>query len=196
MVNSIAVRKREVTRAKRCVVGAARMGILFLTALLLTLRAQADVPREVGAFQLLLSGEDGGRSVGPLATHLDITIVGPTANVRLIQHFKNPTDEWINATYAMPLPSHAAVHGWIMTNHGRRIVGVVAEREEAKARFEAAVEEGRTAGMLSAPHAGVHTVELANIAPQSEVVLEVELSMLAELGLGAVISPFGRVILV
>ncbi|MBX2798608.1 MAG: VIT and VWA domain-containing protein [Myxococcales bacterium] len=98
------------------------------------------------------------------------------ASVQLTQRFVNPHAEPLAATYQLPLPADGAVVGFSFVIDGRRVVGRVEKRADARAAFERALVEGRTAGLLEQERSSVFTQELANLLPGAhvEVTLEVE----------------------
>ncbi|HEX4994741.1 MAG TPA: VIT domain-containing protein [Methylomirabilota bacterium] len=72
----------------------------------------------------------------------------------------------------MPLPAEAAVSGYAFRIGARRIVGEVDRIAAARERFEEALLEGRTAGLLEQDRSSLFTQELGNIPPGMEVVAE------------------------
>ncbi len=69
--------------------------------------------------------------------------------VKLTQTFGNDTQTPIEAVYAFPVPARAAVSGFVMIKEdGTRVVGVVQEKGEAKATYDVAVAQGKTASLM------------------------------------------------
>jgi Ca-activated chloride channel homolog len=97
------------------------------------------------------------------------------ARVILRQTFFNDAPEPLQATYQFPLPADAAVGGYSFTMQGRRVVGEIERREEARERYEEAILEGRTAGLVEQDRTSLFTQEIGNIPPQTEVVCELEI---------------------
>jgi Ca-activated chloride channel homolog len=97
---------------------------------------------------------------------------GGLARVTLEQRFQNPYPEPLRVTYQMPLPPEAAVSGYAFRIGERRIVGEVDRIEAARERFEEALLEGRTAGLLEQNRSSLFTQEIGNIPPGVEVVAE------------------------
>jgi len=66
---------------------------------------------EVAGGTLLMKTEQPGRFHSLPLQHTDVamTITGPIARSVLTQAFSNPTDQWLEAIYAFPLPENAAV---------------------------------------------------------------------------------------
>jgi Ca-activated chloride channel family protein len=94
------------------------------------------------------------------------------ARVRLVQRFKNVHAEPLRVTYRMPLPADGAVSGYSFTLRGKKIVGEVDRKKSARERFERALVEGRTAGIVDQERSSVFTQELGNVPPGEEVTAE------------------------
>ncbi len=157
------------------------VSVLFMLTVLVP-AASADTLEGLGAPQLFLRGESGELTPALLTdTHLALTVKGSSVRGTLTQSFTNQSDVWANGVYAMPLPEHAAVHGWEMNVAGRRIVGLVRERQEAKKRFERAKSEGRRAGLLEVIDPGLFQIRLANIDPQSTITVSIDLTFTADI---------------
>jgi len=97
------------------------------------------------------------------------------ARVVVEQRFHNPHAVALSVTYAFPLPADAAVSAYTFVVGGRRIVGEIARREEARERFEEALVAGKTAALLEQDRTSLFTQEIANIPPGAEVVAELVL---------------------
>src|SRR6185369_15760426 len=66
----------------------------------------------------------------------------------------------------------AAVSGYAFQIGGRRVVGEVDRLVAARERFEQALAEGRTAGLLEQDRSSLFTQEIGNIPPGAEVAAE------------------------
>ncbi len=97
---------------------------------------------------------------------------GGLARITLEQRFQNPYPEPLRVTYQMPLPADAAVSGFAFRIGERRIVGEVDRVAAARERFEEALLEGRTAGLLEQDRSSLFTQELGNIPPGAEIIAE------------------------
>ncbi|MCC7382983.1 MAG: TonB family protein [Deltaproteobacteria bacterium] len=104
----------------------------------------------------------------------DITIAGVIARVQVTQVYQNEGTGALEATYVFPASTRAAVFGMRMRIGERTIVAEIAERKAAKKRYEAAKEEGRSAGLLEQERENVFQMSVANIMPgdRVEVVLD------------------------
>ena len=70
------------------------------------------------------------------------SVAGLAVRTELAQGFRNPYDVPLEATYIFPLPDRAAVTRLRMEAADRIVEGVVKEREEARAEYDAAISEG------------------------------------------------------
>src|SRR4029077_7131860 len=90
-----------------------------------------------------------GAATMPLeSTHADVHVAGVIADVTVTQMYRNDGDTTISARYVFPAPTRAAVYGMKMTIGDRVIVAKIKEREAAKAEYEEAKSEGKTASLL------------------------------------------------
>ena len=116
-----------------------------------------------------------GRALSFLGGTLSVDAVAGVACVTLRQRFVNPHAEPLRVTYTVPLPSDAAVSGFAFELSDQRIVGEVDTRSRARARFEEALIEGRTAALLEQDRSSLFTQEVGNIPPGEEVTCELVL---------------------
>ncbi|HVE85667.1 MAG TPA: VIT domain-containing protein, partial [Myxococcales bacterium] len=113
-----------------------------------------------------------GRALPLLGASLRAGAKGGLCRVVLEQRFANPYPEPLRVTYRMPLPADGAVSGYAFTLGDRRIEGEVDKKARARDRFERAIVEGRTAGLVEQERASVFTQELGNLPPGEELTAE------------------------
>src|SRR5690348_12930568 len=120
---------------------------------------------------------NGGRLVSAderelplLGVRLTARAGGGVAEVVLEQRFRNPHEAPLAVTYSFALPADAAVSGYSFTIGARRVVGEIDRREAARERFEQALLEGKTAGLVEQERSSLFTQEIGNIPPATEVV--------------------------
>lgn len=123
--------------------------------------------REVTRGSLLLATVSPGAYLPAplLLTEVDLVVRGVVARAEVRQRFTNPTDQWVEGIYVFPLPERAAVDGLELVIGDRRIVGEIAEREEARRTYETAKGEGRKAALLDQERPNVFTTAVANLGP-------------------------------
>ena len=104
------------------------------------------------------------------------SVAGLAVRTELAQGFRNPYDVPLEATYIFPLPDRAAVTRLRMEAADRIVEGVVKEREEARAEYDAAISEGKRASSAEEERPGVFTLRVGNIMPGERVVVRTTLS--------------------
>ena len=103
------------------------------------------------------------------AIDVDATLTGLVARVALTQTFGNRFDQPLEATYIFPLPDRAAVTEFRMEVGERVVEGVLKERGQARADYDAAVKEGRRASIAEEERPGVFTMRVGNLLPGERV---------------------------
>ena len=131
-------------------------------------------------------GAAGEAGVGAVATErgnlplqaidVDATLTGLAARVALTQTFGNRFDQPLEATYIFPLPDRAAVTAFRMEVGGRVVEGVLKERGQARAEYDAAIEEGRRAAIAEEERPGVFTMRVGNLLPGERVTVRLVLA--------------------
>ena len=106
-------------------------------------------------------------------TDVEADIAGFITRVKVRQAFANPLDKKIEAVYVFPLPEGAAVDSMTMTVGGRRIVGIVKPKEQAREIYEKAKAAGHVTGLLDQERPNIFTQSVANIEPGAKVVIEI-----------------------
>ncbi|MBZ4375717.1 VIT domain-containing protein [Corallococcus sp. AS-1-6] len=101
-------------------------------------------------------------------------LLGGHARVRVTQRYRNDEKRPVEALYTFPLPSDATLSAFSMTCAGRRVAGVVKEREAAFRAYDDAITEGHGAALLDQERANVFTAQVGNLLPGEETRVEVE----------------------
>jgi Ca-activated chloride channel family protein len=123
---------------------------------------------------LLFKTDDGTSEAPRLGIDVDITVSGPTARARITQLFRNPTKQWMEATYVYPLPAGSAVDTLKMVVGDRVVVGDIKERTEARVVYEQAKRDGQTAALTEQQRPNIFTNSVANIGPGETVLVQIE----------------------
>ncbi len=105
-------------------------------------------------------------------TNVAVTVNGVIADVLVTQKYANSGRSPINARYVFPASTRASVHGMKMTVGNQVVTAKIKEREEAKADFSKAKSEGKSASLLEQQRPNVFTMNVANIMPGDEVLIE------------------------
>lgn len=114
-----------------------------------------------------------GRVLPLQAVSLSVQARGGVARAVLSQRFLNPHADPLHVTYRMGLPADAAVSGYAFSLAGRRVVGEVDKKHKARERFEQALLDGKTAGLVEQERSSVFTQELGNVPPGAEITAEI-----------------------
>jgi len=123
----------------------------------------------------LLLKEDGAYTEAiRLGTDIDITVSGPTLRARVTQVFRNPTKDWVEATYVYPLAADGAVDTLKMVVGDRVIVGDIKERQQARVIYEQARRAGQKAALTEQERPNIFTNSVANIGPGETVLVQIE----------------------
>ncbi len=105
-------------------------------------------------------------------TNVEVAISGVIADVVVRQVYENHGQRPIHARYVFPASTRAAVYGMTMTVGDVRIVAKIREREKAKAEFETAKREGKSASLLEQSRPNVFTMNVANVLPGDTISVE------------------------
>lgn len=103
-------------------------------------------------------------------------VAGLFAATRVRQSFANPFDDAIEAAYIFPLPDRAGVTRFVATLGGRRVEGVLKERQAARDDYDEAIAAGRRAAILEEERPGVFTARVGNLLPGEGAEVELELT--------------------
>lgn len=115
-------------------------------------------------------GGDPNVEAFPLkSTDVKASIAGVIADVQVEQVYTNTGKQPIEAIYIFPASTRAAVHGVEMHIGGRVIKSKVQEKQQAKATYEKAKTENKTASLLEQHRPNVFQMSVANIQPGDEV---------------------------
>lgn len=131
-------------------------------------------PGDARSGSLLLKEDGAYVEAIRLGVDVDISVSGPTLRARVTQIFRNPTKEWVEATYVYPLPAGGAVDTLKMVVGDRVIVGDIKERQQARVIYEEARRAGQKAALTEQERPNIFTNSLANIGPGETVLVQIE----------------------
>lgn len=101
-------------------------------------------------------------------------LLGGHARVRVRQRYRNAERRPVEAVYVFPLPSDGTLIGFSMECNGRKVQGVVKEREKAFQEYDDAIVAGHGAALLDQERPNVFTAQVGNLLPDEETLVEVE----------------------
>lgn len=150
--------------------------IKILVLLLCTMQigsGQNPIEDKTGSpyFQVISGGEDV--EYFPLvSTSAEVQIVGPIADVKVSQLYKNEGSQTIEAIYVFPGSTRAAVYDMTMTIGDRVIKADIQEKKQARKTYEQARSSGKRASLLEQHRPNVFQMNVANICPGDEILVE------------------------
>ena len=108
--------------------------------------------------------------------HTDVKaqINGYISTVNVRQEFTNPFDSKIEAVYMFPLPEKAAITEFLMIIGERKIRGILREKEEAEAIYEAARSQGYRASLMVQHRPNIFEQKVANIEPGKSINVDIK----------------------
>ncbi len=106
------------------------------------------------------------------STRVSATISGVIANVTVVQHYRNEGQRPIEARYVFPGSTGAAVHALSVRLGDRLIEAKIREKQQARVEYQKAKAEGRTTALLEQDRPNVFSMNVANILPNDDVLVE------------------------
>lgn len=106
------------------------------------------------------------------STRVTAQISGVIANVTVVQHYHNDGKRPIEARYVFPGSTGAAVHALSVRLGDRVIEAKIREKHQARIEYEKARTEGRTTALLEQERPNVFSMNVANILPDDDVLVE------------------------
>ncbi|MCM1261944.1 MAG: VIT and VWA domain-containing protein [Butyrivibrio sp.] len=150
--------------------------ILILVSYVPVVHAQESETEEedrTGAPYFYVESEEYGVDCFPLKkTNVKASIDGIIADIYVEQSYANEGTKPINANYVFPASTKVTIHGMKMQIGNQIVTATIKEKEEAEEEFEEAKSEGKSASMLSEETANVFSMDVANIMPGDEVLIE------------------------
>lgn len=137
-------------------------------------REQGQDPSGSGALHVMTASGQLIRNAPRLDTDVAIQVSGMLARVTVKQTFRNPSDEWVEAIYAFPLPQDSAVDHMRMRAGEVVIEGEIREKQQARREYQQAKQQGKRASLLEQQRPNIFTSSLANVAPMEKVEVEIE----------------------
>ncbi|KAK5171158.1 uncharacterized protein LTR77_004302 [Saxophila tyrrhenica] len=103
------------------------------------------------------------------------TLINPVCfTTNLTQTFRNPNNEaLLQVRYTFPLYDGVAVSGYTISYADKSLTGIVKQKDDAKQRYQAAVDRGETAGLLESLPAGVFGVTLGNVPANVDIIVAI-----------------------
>ncbi len=124
---------------------------------------------------------------------LDTKINGQVATTHVEQIFRNDTPYTLEGTYFFPIPETASIVEFAIWENGKKLVGEVRSREEARRIYDEIVRRQRDPGLLEYAGKDLFQASIYPIPPNSDKILELTYSevLKAESGTVAYRYPLG-----
>ena len=135
-------------------------------------RESANLDRTLSPYFMVRSDNPNLDQLPLKKTSARVNIAGVIADVLVTQVYRNEGKDTLEAIYVFPASTRAAVYGMKMTLGSRTITAEIREREKARKEYEAAKKEGKTASLLEQERPNVFQMNVANILPGDEIVVE------------------------
>lgn len=162
-----------------CLLGAEIMNMirqaLLIVGLLLLITgaAVADEELQSGSFMIRDVNQQDYKPALLLGTEVEVKIAGPIARVVVRQTFYNQSRDYVEGKYLFPLPEQAAVNAMTMIIGDRVIKGAIHEKQQAQQIYQQALQQGKQAGLVEQQRPNLFTTQVANIAPQENILIEI-----------------------
>lgn len=117
---------------------------------------------------------------------LDTKINGQVATTHVEQVFRNDTQFTLEGTYFFPIPETASIVEFSIWENGKKLVGEVRSREEARKIYDAIVRSQRDPGLLEYAGKDLFQASIFPIPPNSDKKLELTYSQVLKADSGTV----------
>src|SRR5688500_1157293 len=107
---------------------------------------------------------------------IDTKISGQVATTRVEQVFRNDTPHTLEGTYFFPIPETASIVEFAIWENGKRLVGEVRSREEARRIYDEIVRRQRDPGLLEYAGKDLFQASIFPIPPNSDKKIELTYS--------------------
>lgn len=152
-------------------IGILAASILFPASSLAT-EPDTSADRTLSPYFFVHSDDPNADPLPLKATEVEVSIAGVIADVKITQRYRNAGRRPIEAEYVFPGSTRAAVYGLTMTIGERRIVARIREKQQARAEYQAAKTQGKSAALLEQHRPNVFKMNVANILPGDEIAVE------------------------
>ena len=117
---------------------------------------------------------------------IDTKINGQVATTHLEQIFRNDTQYTLEGTYFFPIPETASIIEFAIWENGKKLVGEVRSREEARRIYDEIVRRQKDPALLEYAGKDLFQASIFPIPPQSDKILELTYSQILKAESGTV----------
>lgn len=157
-----------------------KTGIVLLCSLLsfTSVRSQTTEDKTLSPYFLVLSDDPSVDQLPLKSTSAEVNIVGVIADVSITQVYRNEGKKTLEAIYTFPASTKAAVYAMEMHIGTRTIIAKIEERQKARAAYQEAKKQGKRASLLEQQRPNIFQMNVANIMPGDEIVVQLKYSEL------------------
>ncbi|MDM7923838.1 MAG: VIT and VWA domain-containing protein [Pyrinomonadaceae bacterium] len=117
---------------------------------------------------------------------LDTKINGQVATAHVEQVFRNDTQHTLEGTYFFPIPENASISEFAIWENGKKLIGEVRTREEARRIYDEIVRRQRDPGLLEYAGKDLFQASIFPIPPNSDKKLEIKYTQVLKAESGTV----------
>jgi Ca-activated chloride channel family protein len=117
---------------------------------------------------------------------IDTKINGQVATTHLEQVFRNDTQFTLEGTYFFPIPENASISEFAIWENGKKLVGEVRSREEARRIYDEIVRRQKDPGLLEYAGKDLFQASIFPIPANSDKILELTYSQVLKADSGVV----------
>src|SRR5688500_11751965 len=121
---------------------------------------------------------------------IDTKISGQVATTKVVQVFRNDTPHTLEGIYFFPIPETASIVEFSIWENGKKLVGEVRSREEARRIYDEIVRRQRDPGLLEYAGKDLFQASIFPIPPSSDKKLELTYSQVLKAESGTVSYPY------
>ncbi len=157
-----------------------KIGIVLLCSVLsfTSVRSQTTEDKTLSPYFLVMSDDPSVDQLPLKSTSAEVNIVGVIADVSITQVYRNEGKKMLEAIYTFPASTKAALYAMEMHIGTRTIVAKIEERQKARAAYQTAKKQGQRASLLEQQRPNVFQMNVANIMPGDEIVVQLRYSEL------------------
>ena len=151
--------------------------VVVLTALANTFELHAGVfsdERNQSPYFKIAGVSEGTAEFVLDGTDVDAIVSGTIVDVTVKQQYRNTGDVTLEAVYLFPSSSQSAVYAMTMTVNDRVIEASIKEKNQARADYEQAKSEGKSAALLEQDRPNLFQMNLGNVLPGDVVSVELK----------------------
>ncbi len=135
---------------------------------------ETETDKTLSPYFVVISNNPETDNLPLKSTEADVNIVGVIADVTIRQTYINAGKNTLEAIYTFPLSTNAAIYAMKMNIGTRTITAKINEKEKARKAYENAKNEGNRASLLEQNRPNVFTMNVANIAVNDTIVVELK----------------------